>query len=329
MSDLHRNDSRAVVYAGMSTAIAVILSMIGLYMPVLSMVAFLLIPLPIARLAMMQGLRWAVIVTAGVIILDSVFFGIVSAASVGAMFGVLGVVLGGCYQYRLPAVKTLLFGGAAVFLSMIIQGLLMAWAMGFEFTQLTHSTMAAMETVSNDVLPQYYSGDMLDKARAEMKSMMDFMVKALPFSLVMGALFYSWAAMFLSKKVFTRLGVKDMPSLPSFERWEMPKATVYIYVIGVILRYMGDPASAVSAYMGSAAPYLSDGGLNLTLLGMFLFWLQGAAVVWWAPHRWPLIRPVRWIIIVFGLLTPAFQMMLFLVGLFDLILGYRRKRNYQ
>ena len=76
MRENRQGDARAVVQAGMCTALAVILSMIGLYTPLFSIVTFMLIPLPIAYLGLRQGVRWSVIVTAGVMVLDSVFFGL-------------------------------------------------------------------------------------------------------------------------------------------------------------------------------------------------------------------------------------------------------------
>ena len=80
MGDFKAGSTNAVVLAGMCTALAVVLSMIGLYMPLFSTIVFLLIPLPIAYLGMRKGIQWSVIVTSGILILDSVFFGIVSAA---------------------------------------------------------------------------------------------------------------------------------------------------------------------------------------------------------------------------------------------------------
>ena len=76
MGDFKAGSTNAVVLAGMCTALAVVLSMIGLYMPLFSTIVFLLIPLPIAYLGMREGIQWSVIVTSGILILDSVFFGI-------------------------------------------------------------------------------------------------------------------------------------------------------------------------------------------------------------------------------------------------------------
>lgn len=73
MDEYRAGETNAVVLAGMCTALAVVLSVIGFYMPLISLVVFLLIPLPIAYLGMKEGTSWSIIVTAGIMILDSVF----------------------------------------------------------------------------------------------------------------------------------------------------------------------------------------------------------------------------------------------------------------
>ena len=100
MDEYKSGGANSVVLAGTCTALAVVLSVIGFYMPLVSSIVFLLIPLPIAYLGMKEGLHWSLIVTAGVMILDSVFFGIISAAFLCAIFGILGVVMGICYKNK-------------------------------------------------------------------------------------------------------------------------------------------------------------------------------------------------------------------------------------
>ena len=100
MDEYRAGETSAVVLAVKCTALAVVLSVIGFYMPLISLVVFLLIPLPIAYLGMKEGDSWSIIVTAGIMILDSVFFGFISAAFLCAIFGVLGVVLGFVAEIR-------------------------------------------------------------------------------------------------------------------------------------------------------------------------------------------------------------------------------------
>ena len=121
MDEYRAGETNAVVLAGMCTALAVVLSVIGFYMPLISLVVFLLIPLPIAYLGMKEGTSWSIIVTAGIMILDSVFFGFISAAFLCAIFGVLGVILGICYRNKVSAAATLAAGAVVVLAALIGQ----------------------------------------------------------------------------------------------------------------------------------------------------------------------------------------------------------------
>ena len=123
MNDRISGDNHAIVRAGMCTALVVVLSLLGFYMPLLSTVVFLLIPLPIAYLGMKEGVKWSIVVTTGVLVLDSTFFGVVSAAFVCAIFGLLGVTMGICYRFKVSAAKTLIAGAVVVLLALVAEGI--------------------------------------------------------------------------------------------------------------------------------------------------------------------------------------------------------------
>ena len=123
MNDRISGDNHAIVLAGMCTALVVVLSLLGFYMPLLSTVVFLLIPLPIAYLGMKEGVKWSIVVTTGVLVLDSTFFGVVSAAFVCAIFGLLGVTMGICYRFKVSAAKTLIAGAVVVLLALVAEGI--------------------------------------------------------------------------------------------------------------------------------------------------------------------------------------------------------------
>ena len=130
MNDRISGDNHAIVLAGMCTALVVVLSLLGFYMPLLSTVVFLLIPLPIAYLGMKEGVKWSIVVTTGVLVLDSTFFGVVSAAFVCAIFGLLGVTMGICYRFKVSAAKTLIAGAVVVLLALVAEGMATLYLLG-------------------------------------------------------------------------------------------------------------------------------------------------------------------------------------------------------
>lgn len=318
MDEYRAGETNAVVLAGMCTALAVVLSVIGFYMPLVSLVVFLLIPLPIAYLGMKEGTSWSIIVTAGIMILDSVFFGFISAAFLCAIFGVLGVILGICYRNKVSATVTLVAGAVVVLAALIGQAFAAMYILNVPPMVFGGEAMDTMEQQMMAQMEQFYSGELLTQAQENVKQMMDSIRKSIPAATLGAAFFYTWASMTLGKKIFTRLGMKDIPGMPSLERWELPRFFLALYVLAFAMQYITN---------GNATLEMIQ--YNLGLACILVFWLQGLATLWWMPRKYPFVRPLRWIIAILSVIIGMVQMIVVLLGLSDMVLQYRKKRNYE
>ena len=315
MDEYRAGETNAVVLAGMCTALAVVLSVIGFYMPLISLVVFLLIPLPIAYLGMKEGTSWSIIVTAGIMILDSVFFGFISAAFLCAIFGVLGVILGICYRNKVPAAATLAAGAVVVLAFWIGQAFAAMYILNVPPMIFGGEAMDSME---QQMMAQLYSGELLMQTQENVKQMIDDIRRSIPVITVSAAFFYTWASMMLGEKIFTRLGMKDIPGMPPLERWELPRFFLGLYVLAFAMQYITN---------GNATLEMIQ--YNLGLACVLVFWLQGLAALWWMPRKYPFVRPLRWIIAILSVIIGMVQMIVVLLGLSDMVLQYRKKRNYE
>lgn len=318
MDEYRAGETNAVVLAGMCTALAVVLSVIGFYMPLISLVVFLLIPLPIAYLGMKEGTSWSIIVTAGIMILDSVFFGFISAAFLCAIFGVLGVILGICYRNKVSAAATLAAGAVVVLAALIGQAFAAMYILNVPPMIFGGEAMDSMEQQMMAQMAQLYSGELLMQTQENVKQMIDDIRRSIPVITVSAAFFYTWASMMLGKKIFTRLGMKDIPGMPPLERWELPRFFLGLYVLAFAMQYITN---------GNATLEMIQ--YNLGLACVLVFWLQGLAALWWMPRKYPFVRPLRWIIAVLSVIIGMVQMIVVLLGLSDMVLQYRKKRNYE
>lgn len=318
MDEYKAGETNAVVLAGMCTALAVVLSVIGFYMPLISLVVFLLIPLPIAYLGMKEGTSWSIIVTAGIMILDSVFFGFISAAFLCAIFGVLGVILGICYRNKVSATVTLAAGAVVVLAALIGQAFAAMYILNVPPMIFGGEAMDSMEQQMMAQMAQLYSGELLMQTQENVKQMIDDIQRSIPVITVSAAFFYTWASMMLGKKIFTRLGMKDIPGMPSLERWELPRFFLGLYVLAFAMQYITN---------GNATLEMIQ--YNLGLACVLVFWLQGLAALWWMPRKYPFVRPLRWIIAILSVIIGMVQMIVVLLGLSDMVLQYRKKRNYE
>lgn len=318
MNDRISGDNHAIVLAGMCTALVVVLSLLGFYMPLLSTVVFLLIPLPIAYLGMKEGIKWSIVVTTGVLVLDSTFFGVVSAAFVCAIFGLLGVTMGICYRYKVSAAKTLIAGAVVVLLALVAEGIATLYLLGLPSLVFGSEGLAQVKDSMMEALPSFYSGEALDQAKEKVDFLMDAMEKSVPYTLVAVSVFYSWASMTLGSHVFKKMGITDIPHLPPFERWEFPKGTLALYLLVLAAQYFFKDQEQVS--------YVA---YNLGTLCVSIFWLQGLSVVWWIPHRYPFMKPLRLFIMILSAFIGAIQMFVVFMGIADMAASYREKRNYK
>lgn len=318
MDEYRAGETNAVVLAGMCTALAVVLSVIGFYMPLISLVVFLLIPLPIAYLGMKEGTSWAIIVTAGIMILDSVFFGFISAAFLCAIFGVLGVILGICYRNKVSATVTLAAGAVVVLAALIGQAFAAMYILNVPPMIFGGEAMDSMEQQMMGQMAQLYSGELLMQTQENVKQMIDDIRRSIPVITVSAAFFYTWASMMLGKKIFTRLGMKDIPGMPPLERWELPRFFLGLYVLAFAMQYITNRNATLEMIQ-----------YNLGLACVLVFWLQGLAALWWMPRKYPFVRPLRWIIAVLSVIIGMVQMIVVLLGLSDMVLQYRKKRNYE
>lgn len=318
MNDRISGENHAIVLAGMCTALVVVLSLLGFYMPLLSTVVFLLIPLPIAYLGMKEGIKWSIVVTTGVLVLDSTFFGVVSAAFVCAIFGLLGVTMGICYRYKVSAAKTLIAGAVVVLLALVAEGIATLYLLGLPSLVFGSEGLAQVKDSMMEALPSFYSGEALDQAKEKVDFLMDAMEKSVPYTLVAVSVFYSWASMTLGSHVFKKMGITDIPHLPPFERWEFPKGTLALYLLVLAAQYFFKDQEQVS--------YVA---YNLGTLCVSIFWLQGLSVVWWMPHRYPFMKPLRLFIMILSSFIGAIQMFVVFLGIADMAASYRKKRNYQ
>ena len=318
MDEYRAGETNAVVLAGMCTALAVVLSVIGFYMPLISLVVFLLIPLPIAYLGMKEGDSWSIIVTAGIMILDSVFFGFISAAFLCAIFGVLGVILGICYRNKVSAAATLAAGAVVVLAALIGQAFAAMYILNVPPMIFGGEAMDSMEQQMMAQMAQFYSGELLMQTQENVKQMIDDIRRSIPVITVSAAFFYTWASMMLGKKIFTRLGMKDIPGMPPLERWELPRFFLGLYVLAFAMQYITNRNATLEMIQ-----------YNLGLACVLVFWLQGLAALWWMPRKYPFVRPLRWIIAVLSVIIGMVQMIVVLLGLSDMVLQYRKKRNYE
>ena len=306
--------TNALAQAGIATALTVVLSLAGWYIPVLSGIIFFLIPIPIAYLGLNQGVKWSITVTAAAFILDTIFMGLSASIFILTIFGALGVIIGAGYRYKWKPIYTLLLGGIAVLIGLIICDLIVMYVIGGEPMILGGAMINEIESGMKTLLPEIYSGDSLEKAMSQMNLIVENMRKTVPVAIAGASLFYALFAMTISKVVFHKMGIKNLPSIPPFEKWNLPVYLVYAYIFMLAIRFILPENEWTQLLV-----------YNLTPICTISFYIQGLSCVWWAYHKYPVMKKLRLIILILSLFIPILQLGVIFVGIMDMTLKYRQK----
>lgn len=319
MKKTQQYQPNAVAVAGMGTAVAVVLSMLGAYIPAFVGLLSFVIPLPIISITLTAGARWGILATVGTLILDAAFFGVFSTGFLCGVFCVLGVIFGICYRMKLHPVATLLAGAVGVALGFVAQVVFSVYVSGIDLSFFTSEQIDIFKEQALEILPQLYSGDTLTQVQQNLNEMLALSKKVFFSGMALAMVVISWMTMKLSQFVFTRMGIRGIPTLPDFDRWEMPMPLVFLFIICFAMDYFfpGDELLGLAT-------------LNVKAICQFAFMIQGASVVWWLPVRYPSFKTIRWIILAGTLVAPGIILYgLVEVGLFDILFRYRKRHNYQ
>ena len=100
----------AMVEAGILAAIAIVMALISMYVPVLGAFVNFVWPLPIVICGCRHGLKWSIMTLLVATIIIAMIMSPVNAFFLAAIFGLLGLILGECMRRHLPPMKLMAFG---------------------------------------------------------------------------------------------------------------------------------------------------------------------------------------------------------------------------
>ena len=317
MNQFKAGDTNAVVLAGMCTALAVILSMIGFYVPVLSLLGLLALPLPIAYLGIKEGVKWSFVATVGIMVLDSMLFGFTVAFFMTIMFGFTGVAMAYSYKKQHSAFKTFALIVVVMFISMIANLMGSAYLMGMSGEQIFGNMIDQMQAMSKEVSSMMASGDQLAQVEKQTEEMYAAVRRLVPAALILAPMIIAWGCMAIEKKVFTRLGLTDFPQFPPFARWHFPRIFLAFLLACFVAQYFTLPE------------IWQDVVYNVGVVCYFVLWLQGLSTLWWLPKIYPFMKKFRLLLVILSLWIPLLQIFTVYLGVSDLALNYRKKRGYE
>lgn len=301
---------------GLLAALTVVIALAAVYLPLVGPFIAMLWPLPLAVLVLRHGVRQGILamLVAGAAL--AMLMEPVIALRLVVGFGPLGLMLGFGYRKGFSGLKLFPMAFAAAMLGeLAVLGLIFAVFGNNPFAML----MDGLKEVFNTIFALYEQAGMSEAEIAEGRAQIDtgltLMSQLGPLLIVLLALVDAAVAFFFGGKVLCRLG-HQVPKLPPFAEWRLPKAFAYMFGFAMVGLYWGGTRQI---------DWLYQLALNADMLALFAGLIQGLALMATVMNRFNVSGFWRWLFYILVLINGLFAQILAFTGLFDMVFDYRRR----
>ncbi|GLC30438.1 YybS family protein [Clostridium omnivorum] len=318
-------NTKAIVEAGLISGIIVILMLITGYVPVISVVGTLMLPVPVTLLYIRHGYKVAITAIVVSTVLTAMMFNPVTALLSALSFGLIGITLGYCIKKETKASTTiLLLSLVSLVVSVLTIVLTIALIQKTTFTSFITKSINDMNTamkMSSDMLKDMYKNIGMTQDQLKQLDMLTSMFSVENIMRLLGAGFIIQAFMsayvnYVFSKAILKRFKYEMKPMTSFSRLYLDSRVGVIILlpvlIGIILMKKSIPAGE---YIFYSATYIMQ--LVFLIIGM-------SVVVYFLKNKFNLQRPIIILIIVFTALNPVFSQIFFYVGLIDMLMDFRK-----
>jgi uncharacterized protein YybS (DUF2232 family) len=263
----------AVSEAGKAVALAVVLSVLVAYVPLLALFAIPALPLPLGYLTLRRGVGVGVAGAVCVAALAAAVTGLSNGLLALLVAGFLGVVLGVALRAHRGFSWTLIvtaLGATSALVAWIASVWVVTGMSRAQLSKLVDDSMAAAGQLYTSMGMSQASIDLASKQIHETLRMIPYLAPAIA---GVGGVILASAVLGLAAAVYPHVGEKAIGHL-AFSRFRLHWGAAYGYIGGLALLVL---ASRFGTYHEVARLV----GLNLLVFFQTLFFLQGLALAHW------------------------------------------------
>ncbi|MDP9751027.1 MULTISPECIES: YybS family protein [Thermoanaerobacter] len=301
-------DLRKLTNAAMMTAIAVIMTLIGVYIPPL-FVLFFLIPVPVAITCIRSSKSYAIASSFAVFIVNVIFVDI-ATAFISLFFAFQGLAMGYLILKKRRASETVIDTSIVSIFGIVIILYLTKVAFKVNVFDLFFKTI---DISTKEVLSIYQGHPNFSAIRSNLLAVQEILKMTLPASILVTVVAVILVNYIIISKVLKTQRVY-IEALPPFEEWKMPYITGWIFIGVLLYQYFLKQPEAITT--------------NIIALLSLGFTLGGLAVVrYYLIHRLKMKSLAANLILVFLFLFPLTSWLLFVIGIVDTSLNLRKYMN--
>lgn len=309
----------AMVESGILAALAIVMALISMYIPVIGAFVNFVWPLPLIICVVRNGLKWGVMSLLVASIIIAMIISPLQAFFLAAIFGMLGLILGECMRRNLPPVKLMLYGSLGAVLALILNIVLSMTIMGINPVEMMFSSFnESLSQLSSYYREQGLSEDDIEKIVAGYAEMLRMMRIIMPGAFLLSAPVMAFVNYLCARKILGKLGL-NYAAFPSFLNLALPGWILWPYALSLfaVTYFYQTDQSSMYYYIA----------VNVQTVCSFLLVFQGVVLIYWFVDKKQ--KPRWWANLATILLftIPIFSQIIVYVGAFDIIFDYRKIRS--
>jgi len=310
--------TNAIVESGILAAVAIVMALVAMYIPVVGAFINFVWPLPIIACGVRNGLKWSILTTIVAGLICAMLLSPLQAFILVAVFGVLGIILGECMRRNTNPLTILAYGSIGALLALSINFAIAFWIMGIDpvnmmFQSFDSNLIQLAEYQRNSGVTEAEITANINTYKELLKMMRVIMPGAFLLTAPILALINYWVA----KKILTKLG-NNFKDLPPFREMVIPSWCILPFTLSLI---------GVTYFFNNAPhSWYYQLCVNIQMIFSSIFVLQGLAIIYWYLHKKQ--KPTWWGHLASCLICLQLVSIIILWGgAFDSIADFRKLRG--
>lgn len=309
---------KSLTEGAMMTALFILFGLIAVYLPFLSFLAPLVLPLPITLVTLRNGVGIGILTSfcGGVIL--ALLLTPLPALLIVIQYAVLGLFMGYCFRVHKKPAFTLIIATIIAACGVVASLLLASVVAGLPIAEIgneiQNTFVAMLQYMKDSGLTQNLPNGMTFDQYQQM--MLETLQRILPAMFLITGMILTVLNYLITASVLRRLGI-DISRLPKFEEWRLKIPFVWLFSIGLVLFILGKQLDNT---------VLTQIGVNTLFVFFPLLFVCGLSLCFWVIKRWrvnSLMKILTVIIMIY--LSTVIVYLLVLLALFDPLMDIRQK----
>ncbi|HLR61223.1 MAG TPA: YybS family protein [Lentibacillus sp.] len=231
------NQSRQLTDGALLTAIFMILMLIATFVPVITLIATFLLPVPFIIFASRYDWKPSIIMLTAASILSALLTSIFSLP-LPVLMGLGGIMIGSAIYHKLSAYETLARGTIGFVVGLVFIFVFSQYVFQVNLVNEMNNMIEQSITMSQNVMDQLGMEELSEEQMAMLTEQFDMLTDLLPVFIAIVALLLAFVSQWVGYKVISRMDNKKL-QFPPFRMLRLPVSLIWIYFFSLIMTFFG------------------------------------------------------------------------------------------